>query len=267
MSIRTLLCFLIAATPSSLLWADEARHPLPRAHAHNDYYHERPLLDALDQGFCSVEADIFLVKGEFLVGHSRFELRKERTFEALYLKPLAERVRANGGSVFPKKERFVLLIDIKTDGDEAYPVLDKLLERYEHLFTAHIAGKARPGPIMAILSGNRPRALLQKDRTRYCSFDGRLSDLGGKDPAHFLPLVSDNWRNHFKWRGRGEIPPEELAKLKSIVARAHGENRLLRFWAVPDNEACWRVLFETGVDLINTDKLAPLAEFLRRQRE
>ena len=25
--------------------------PLPQAHAHNDYEHERPLLDALEQGF------------------------------------------------------------------------------------------------------------------------------------------------------------------------------------------------------------------------
>ena len=37
--------------------------PLRRAHAHNDYYHKRPLLDALDQGFCSVEADVFFAQG------------------------------------------------------------------------------------------------------------------------------------------------------------------------------------------------------------
>ena len=47
--------------------------PLPRAHAHNDYYHRRPLLDALDQGFCSVEADIYLVEDRLLVGHLPME--------------------------------------------------------------------------------------------------------------------------------------------------------------------------------------------------
>jgi hypothetical protein len=239
-----------------------AAEPLLRAHAHNDYRHQRPLLDALEQGFCSVEADIFLVEGKFRVGHSKSELRKDRTLESLYLKPLAERVRANKGSVYPKKERFILLIDIKSDGDEAYPVLDQLLTRYQELFNAHLDGKARPGPIMAILSGNRPRALLEADGTRYCSIDGRPPDLGSKAPSHLVPLVSDNWSNHFKWRGRGEFPPEELAKLKNFVARTHKEHRLLRFWAVPDNEACWRVLYETGVDLINTDKLSALSTFL-----
>jgi hypothetical protein len=41
--------------------------PLTRAHAHNDYLHARPLFDALDHGFCSVEADVWLVDGKLLV--------------------------------------------------------------------------------------------------------------------------------------------------------------------------------------------------------
>jgi len=48
--------------------------PLLRAHSHNDYAHTRPLLDALDQGFCSVEADIYLENGQLLVGHDKKDL-------------------------------------------------------------------------------------------------------------------------------------------------------------------------------------------------
>jgi len=245
--------FLVLASclPLATAQPGEAAPPLPRAHAHNDYAHQRPLLDALAQGFCSVEADIFLVGEEFRVGHSKLELRPGRTLESLYLEPLAELVRKNKGSVYSKKERFLLLIDIKSDADEAYPALDKLLTGYEYLFTAHLDGKPRPGPITAILSGNRPHAL------------GRPPDLGTDAPAHLIPLVSDNWNNHFKWRGRGEFPAEELAQLKQFVARTHNESRLLRFWAVPDHEACWRVLHGAGVDLINSDKLRELAGFLR----
>lgn len=255
------ITFALCCSPAS--FAAEPS-PLPRAHAHNDYRHDRPLLDALAQGFCSVEADIFLVAGKFLVGHGKSELRPGHTLEALYLKPLADRVQAHKGKVYPKSERFILLIDIKSNGDEAYPVLDQLLTRYQHLFTAQLRGKARPGPIMAILSGNRPRALLEADETRYCSLDGRPPDLGTKAPPDLIPLVSDNWTSHFKWRGDGEIPAPELAKLKAFVARTHKENRLLRFWAVPDQESCWSILHETGVDLINTDQLGALSKFLRR---
>src|SRR5579871_6562583 len=89
--------------------------PLTRVHAHNDYEHRRPLFDALDHGFCSVEADIYLVEGALLVGHDRKDLRPERTLEKLYLDPLRERVRANGGRVYPAGPPVWLLIDVKTE--------------------------------------------------------------------------------------------------------------------------------------------------------
>ena len=65
--------------------------PLAQAHAHNDYEHDRPLLDALDHGFTSVEADIYLVDGALLVAHNRRDVKPERTLEKLYLDPLQER--------------------------------------------------------------------------------------------------------------------------------------------------------------------------------
>ena len=66
--------------------------PLERAHAHNDYEHERPLYDALDHGFKSVEADIWLIDGELVVSHDDPRLptteEPQGTLESLYLKPL-----------------------------------------------------------------------------------------------------------------------------------------------------------------------------------
>lgn len=78
-----------------------AQTPLPNAHAHNDYEHARPLLDALDHGFCSVEADIYLVDGALLVAHDRKDVKPERMLQSLYLDPLRERVKTNNGRVYP----------------------------------------------------------------------------------------------------------------------------------------------------------------------
>jgi len=56
--------------------------PLTRAHAHNDYEHPRPLLMPLDQGFCSVEADVWLTGGELRVGHELSATAPGRTLIA-----------------------------------------------------------------------------------------------------------------------------------------------------------------------------------------
>src|SRR3974390_1561429 len=58
--------------------------PLIHVHAHNDYEHTRPLLDALDHGFCSVEADIYLVDGQLPVAHDPSKVKPERPLQGPY---------------------------------------------------------------------------------------------------------------------------------------------------------------------------------------
>src|SRR5687767_2847829 len=104
--------------------------PLVGAHAHNDYEHPRPLLDALDRGFCSVEADVYLIEGRLLVAHDRKDVKPERTLEKLYLEPLRERVRRNGGRVFRNGPAVMLFVDLKSEAATTYATLHGVLERY-----------------------------------------------------------------------------------------------------------------------------------------
>ncbi|MEX2186886.1 MAG: phosphatidylinositol-specific phospholipase C/glycerophosphodiester phosphodiesterase family protein [Pirellulales bacterium] len=240
--------------------------PLVRAHAHNDYAHDRPLLDALDNGFCNVEADVFLVDGELLVAHSIFEVRTSRTLRKLYLDPLAERVKTNGGRVFRDGPEFTLMIDLKSKAEPTYKALATELADFADVLTAVRDGKVDRRAVNIVLSGNRPTDLIAADRQRFVGIDGRMSDLDSDAAAHLVPWLSDNWSNHFKWSGRGEIPAEEQAKLADIIKRTHARGRKLRFWAAPDGVEAWRTLADAGVDLINTDDLAGLSKFLRERK-
>lgn len=245
------------------------RRPLWRAHAHNDYEHPRPLFDALDHRFGSVEADIFLVGDQLLVGHDTSELDPTRTLESLYLEPLAARVRANHGAVYRGWHRPVqLLIDIKTEGSSTYLELDRHLGRYPGLFTTYTHGRVRKGPVTAVISGDRAaRGPLEAQSVRQAFYDGRLTDLGSYAPASFIPLISDNWTLNFTWTGAGEFPAAEREKLRGIIVRAHARGQQVRFWATPDaagpeRDALWGELYAAGIDFFNTDDLAGLEVFL-----
>ncbi|WP_432053793.1 phosphatidylinositol-specific phospholipase C/glycerophosphodiester phosphodiesterase family protein [Streptomyces sp. bgisy022] len=264
------------ALPAGQALAGEHRHrprPLWRAHAHNDYEHPRPLFDALDHRFGSVEADVFLVDGRLLVAHDPEDLDPSRTLESLYLEPLAARVRAQGGSVHRGHHRpFQLLIDLKTEGASTYHALHRRLRRHRHLFTTFAHGRVLPGPVTAVVSGDRgAREPLAAQRVRHAFYDGRLSDLDGRAPASFIPLISDNWNLHFTWQGTGPFPAAERRRLRAIVHAAHTRGRRVRFWATPDQpgparDALWRALADAGVDHLNTDDLAGLRSFLDRYR-
>ena len=51
--------------------------PLSHGHAHNDYVHARPLFEALESGFTSIEIDVYLYKGELKVSHLAVGLDKK----------------------------------------------------------------------------------------------------------------------------------------------------------------------------------------------
>lgn len=266
----------ILAPPAASAWADGHRHrpgPLWRAHAHNDYDHPRPLFDALDHRFGSVEADIFLVGDQLLIAHDATGLDPTRTLESLYLDPLAARVKANHGSVYRGHHRpLQLLIDIKTEGSSTYLELDRHLRRHKHLFTTYVNGRVHPGPVTAVVSGDRAaRIPMEAQTVRRAFYDGRLTDLGGPAPASFVPLISDNWTLTFTWLGQGAFPDAERLKLRSIVQQAHARGQKVRFWATPDlagpaRDALWTELLAAGVDYFNTDDLAGLEAFLDAHR-
>jgi Glycerophosphoryl diester phosphodiesterase family len=247
---------------SIIAWV-HAAEPLENAHSHNDYWRARPLTDALDRGFGSVEADVFLVDGALLVGHAREELATGKTLESLYLAPLAARVRENGGTVHPGGKRFYLLIDIKSDAAATYASLREVLSKYAEMLTTVENGKLRPGAVTVVISGNRPKIDANDAGPRYAGLDGRTSDLASDVPAHLMPMISDNWTIHFRWTGNGPMLESERARLREIVTKAHAAGRVVRFWATPESEQVWHELRSAGVDLINTDQLDRLATFLR----
>ncbi len=235
--------------------------PLIHAHAHNDYEHKRPLFDALDNGFCSVEADIYLINGQLLVAHERSQTRPEKTLQSLYLDPLRRRVKTTGGRVYPDGPECTLLIDIKTDWKTTYPVLRNVLKQYSDILTVFRSGQKITNAITAVITGDRSKEMFAGESERYCALDGELADLDSSPTADLIPWISSNWSSSFHWNGHGEMPADEKSRLKELVGKAHAKGCQLRFWNSPDNPDFWRELLADDVDLINTDKLPDLRGF------
>jgi len=238
--------------------------PIPRGHAHNDYEHPRPLFDALDNGFCSVEADIFQVGKDLLVAHYFFQIRPERTLESLYLEPLRERARRFDGKIFPDAEKFYLWIDFKTDARPTYAVLRPVLEKYSDILTRYENGTVIPGAVTVILTGSANVDLIRNEAVRYAGVDGGLASLDSDASADLIPAAGINWRREFP-QFESKLSPAEQEKLAEQVRKANDRGRKLRYWNAPDHEELWSILYDAGVHFINTDRLQPLRDFLTKR--
>jgi hypothetical protein len=237
--------------------------PLLHSHAHNDYEHRRPLSDALDCGFCSIEADIYLVDGKLLVAHERFAVQSTRTLESLYLEPLRQRVRENGGRVYRGGPTVTLMIDFKEPPEQLYPALRAELAKYADILTTWHDGTVDERAVTIVLTGERPApAAIANEPMRCVALDGHLEDVSSDVPPTLMPRVGIKWEKVLRWNGRGTMPESERSVLNQLVARCHAKGRALRLWGGPDNVQTWRELRAVGVDLINTDDLPGLRDFL-----
>ncbi|QHT71000.1 hypothetical protein GXP67_32300 [Rhodocytophaga rosea] len=260
------LCIFVACLiGQALFFKVEAQvKPLPNAHAHNDYLHKKPLLDALSYGFTSIEADIHLIDGELYVVHDKpSSLQNILTLKKAYLEPLSQHIALNKGYVYPGYSPAIyLMIDIKTDAEPTYALLKKQLTPYASLLQT----KNNPdGRVKVVLSGNRPTGTVQQEATPLVSIDGRPEDLAANHASDFMPVISQNYSKVLKWNGEGTIPEADEQILRKLAVETHKQGKKLRLWASPEKLNVWKSLLEAGVDFINTDKLQELQTFLSAQ--
>jgi glycerophosphoryl diester phosphodiesterase len=243
--------------------APSAPAVLIRAYAHNDYNHDRPLFEALDHGFFGVEADVHLRGDELFVAHTGGGIKPGRTLRTLYLDPLLKLVRRNHGRVYPNGPKgFLLMIEFKSGADESYVTLEQMLQPYREMLTVYFEDHIKEGAVTISITGHRPNDLLKAEPLRYAGIDGDFHDLNETHKTLF-PTMSDDFNSYFSWHG--SMSRSDRDRLRKYVALAHKYDRKIRLWGIPANEALWEELYAAGVDLINTDDLDKLRDFLSKK--
>jgi len=238
---------------------------LPNAYAHNDYRHKRPLLDALDNGFTYLEADIFLRNDKLIVAHILPCLKKNRTLELLYLEPLLAHVEKNDNEKNEKEansSHLTLMIDVKSDANKTYQALALVLEKYKSILSEYKDGCLTVRNVTIVITGHKPYELINSNSNRLVFMDEDLRNATMDSTISVNPIASCKYSNLVKWKGKGSINANEVSRLKYYVGLAHRNGRKVRLWGSPENKVVWTELLKCNVDLINTDNLKALRKFL-----
>lgn len=261
MRIRARPAATLLAT--ALAWSAHAGTTGP-LHSHNDYERSRPLELALENGFESVEADIWHHDDELQVGHLPWLFHG--TLRELYLIPLMFRVFENGGSVHGDGRTFLLWIEFKDSNPKSVELLRRELSEFP-IFTEFSDSGIRERAVTVILTGD------EANKQRFVSMPGvRLATrdserISSSDPAATPTFGNDwlwyalDWSRYFRWRGQGALPSAERDRLRNLLAEAHLRGRKIRFFHAPDGKPFWSVAREEGLDLVGTDRVKELARF------
>lgn len=226
-------------------------------HSHNDYERRVPFYQAYAQQVASIEADVYEQDGKLLVAHTRDQLKTAQTIDELYITPIVNLFKQNGGKPWKDSEKtLILLVDLKTP---ANPTLDILLKKLEAHPTVFDPAK-NPLAVRVIISGNRPDPKDFHKFSSIISFDGEHLNYTAKE-LEKISMISLSLREHSDWNGKGLFKKDQKAVVDKLIADVHALGKPIRFWATPDGVNAWNMLHNMGVDYINTDVPELCADF------
>ncbi|MEK7719666.1 MAG: phosphatidylinositol-specific phospholipase C/glycerophosphodiester phosphodiesterase family protein [Bacteroidota bacterium] len=243
-----------------LAFVASAQYTTINAHSHNDYEQKIPFYLAYNARFGSIEADIWAINGELFVAHNKSAIAASKTLDILYIQPIVELFKKNGGKVSSDiSYTFQLMIDLKTEVEPTLSLLTEKLKKYPEVFDPAVNKNA----VRITITGNRPEPTRFKDYPVFISFDGNVSKRYDPEQLKRVALYSENLVVFTKWRATEAIPEKEEVRLKQIIDSVHGINKKIRFWNAPDTQDAWKILMGLGVDFINTDHIPELSTFLK----
>ena len=244
----TLLIFI--ALPS---FGQQVTYTTQNAHSHNDYEQSAPFFEAWQARFGSIEADIFPVDSVLLVAHDKKELSPDRSFAKLYIQPLIAELKKN------QDQKVSLLIDIKMDHQESLKLLALELAPLKR----YLVRPAQPNKqIKIIISGERPDPQHYQVYADFFYFDDDLRKPHTDQEWKRVGLVSLYFGRYSNWKGNNPIEQKSIDTLRSVIDSVHKAGKNIRFWGAPDNPASWELQKRLQVDLIGTDKIAGLKQYI-----
>ena len=254
--MNRILSLLLLLTVTSAI-AQPAAYTVGNLHSHNDYEKQLPYWEAYNNGYGSIEADIFLRGNNLIIAHDTNQAKLGRTLDSFYLKPLENCIRKNDGHPYAGKDQILqLLIDIKTAPE---PTLNKLIEKLKAY--PLITGCPQ---VKIVITGNRPVASSFTTYPSYIYFDGELYLNYTDDALSRIIMLSDDLKRYSTWGGKANMPESDRRILEKLVVKAHGMHKTIRFWDAPDNINSWYSFMKLGVDYINTDHITGAATFLKQ---
>lgn len=272
--------------PSGFAYWDTHGVLTVQTHSHNDYWQDVPLFSALTAGCVSVEADVWLSQNNILVGHNIFTLHHEQTLRSLYLDPLLDMLQKHNtrssslqsgadtvAGVFATDpaQTLVLLIDVKSDGEDIWPLLFEQLEPLRRSgYLSHWNGTdINIRPVTVVASGNAPyHLILQNSTYRDIFCDAPLDQLGDQPvhetsfvkvskesqdnnlTANYTPISGNppnppeyNYTNSYYASvdfsrvigplNRGQFSAGQLELIRKQVEDAHTRGLQVRYWGSP----------------------------------
>ncbi|KAI1100055.1 hypothetical protein F4804DRAFT_58564 [Jackrogersella minutella] len=243
-------------------------------HSHNDYTRNIPIYSAMSAGCIGIEADVFYVDGDVIIGHTI--PTPGRTLSVQYTEPLRAILdHNNGGSPGSNglykaepSRGITLLVDFKTSTNETLDAVVKALQPLrDGGYLSHLEdGKFVQKQITVVASGSAPFDRINAgdgvpDRDLF--YDAKVDQWNSEYTSANSYYASADFESDIGSPGSAtDFTQDQKNKVETQVSDAHGAGLIVRYYDLP-GDYMWEPLAALGVDMLNADDMYDTARLSR----
>lgn len=230
-----------------------------------EFTSEKDIWPTFTKGVVHYEAQVMYIYGEVYVAEHMPDSANHTlpNLRSTYLLPIYSQYKKNQGKVHPNyDEEMYLFLNIKYDPKKTYNKIWEYVSPYHEMLTYRVGPKWHDGKLKIIFVGNAPMRTFQQERVSFAAAQGTIADLDKNYDNRIMPLIGIDFEKDILWNGVGKMPFDEYKKFRDIIIKAHEQEKKVRVYNAPDEEAIWDVLYTAGVDMISSSKPEEFQKFL-----
>ena len=137
---------------------------------------------------------------------------------------------------------------------------------FADMLTSKIEGAEHKGKIRILIKDKSQLNKINGIKPSFLGLVGNLGDIDKNIDSGKMPLIEVDFNEITSWKGTGNIPFEEIVRIKELVAKVHAQHKKISISNCPTNKSVADLIKKSKTNFINTQQTNQIAEFFDGQK-
>jgi hypothetical protein len=226
--------------------------PIISAH---DFRKATDLWESVGLGVINYQADVMYIYGQLYVTDAMPDSANHHlpTLTEAYLYPLYNQFKKNNGEFLPGYQGDIyLILNFSCQPLRIYKQLAAEMRPFAEMLTYHLEGQQHQGKLTVLITDSKALAEISSIKQSFLGLVGTTADLYLHIDSEKMPLISIKLNELTDWKGFGNIPFDDFAKLRQLVEKVHAQNKKIVLTDCPASKNIADLVKSAKIDFVST---------------
>jgi len=229
-----------------------------------NFLNKNDLWESIGNGVINFEADVMYIYGKNYVTEAMPDSANHKlpTLSDAYLYPLYNQFKKNNGEIIAGFQGDVFLIlNFAFQPTQIYKQLAIEMRPFQDMLSYKVDGNEHKGKLKILVRDKAAFEKINSIKPSFLGLVGNLIDIDKNIDSEKMPVIDMNFSELTNWKGTGNIPFEDFAKIKDLVSKIHAQKKKASLSNCPVYKTVADLIKTSGIDYLITNDPTRMATF------